>query len=245
MKITDDMLSAQAAEARELWLQACTPDALPEHRFSRKFRREMRRLVRAQKHSAAFNRSLRLARRTAAVLLLSAAVSFGCAMSVEAYRVSLINTVVRVFNDLTDYRFSSALPSETDSKAFTPPVLSGLPDTMHKTDERSTPIGYTVTYESTTDFLDLTCTRITDTSEAHKLVDTENASVTEFALHGSPVTMIEKTARSRSSGRTMTSSITCTAACPPIPAANSSRICSNSLLILQRIAIAACPAAVL
>lgn len=49
MKITDDMLSAQAAEARELWLQACTPDALPEHRFSRKFRREMRRLVRAQK----------------------------------------------------------------------------------------------------------------------------------------------------------------------------------------------------
>ena len=183
MKITDDMLSAQAAEARELWLQACTPDALPEHRFSRKFRREMRRLVRAQKHSAAFNRSLRLARRTAAVLLLSAAVSFGCAMSVEAYRVSFINTVVRVFNDL---------PSETDSKAFTPPVLSGLPDTMHKTDERSTPNGYTVTYESTTDFLDLTCTRITDTSEAHKLVDTENASVTEFALHGSPVTMIEK-----------------------------------------------------
>ena len=70
MKITDDMLSAQAAEARELWLQACTPDALPEHRFSRKFRREMRRLVRAQKHSAAFNRSLRLARRTAAVLMV-------------------------------------------------------------------------------------------------------------------------------------------------------------------------------
>ena len=63
---------------------------------------------------------------------------------------------------------------------------------MHKTDERSTPNGYTVTYESTTDFLDLTCTRITDTSEAHKLVDTENASVTEFVLHGSPVTMIEK-----------------------------------------------------
>ena len=26
MKITDDMLSAQAAEARELWLQACTPE---------------------------------------------------------------------------------------------------------------------------------------------------------------------------------------------------------------------------
>ena len=149
-------------------------------------------LMRAQKHSAAFNRSLRLARRTAAVLLLSAAVSFGCAMSVEAYRVSLINTVVRVFNDLTDYRFSSALPSETGSKAFTPPVLSGLPDAMHKTDERSTPNGYTVTYESTTDFLDLTCTRITDTSEAYKLVDTENASVTEFTLHGSPVTMIEK-----------------------------------------------------
>lgn len=192
MKITDEMLSAQAAEARELWLQACTPDAVPEHRFSLKFRREMRRLVRAQKHSAAFNRNIRLVRRTAAVLLLSAVVSFGCAMSVEAYRVSFINTVVRVFNDLTDYRFSSALPSESGNRTFTPPVLSGLPDAMHKTDERSTPNGYAVTYESDTDFLDLTCTRITDTSEAHKLVDTENASVTEFTLHSNPVTMIEK-----------------------------------------------------
>ena len=67
-----------------------------------------------------------------------------------------------------------------------------MPDTMHKTDERSTPNGYTVTYESTTDFLDLTCTRITDTSETHKLEDTENVSDTEFVLHGSPVTMIEK-----------------------------------------------------
>ena len=152
----------------------------------------MRRLIRTQKHSAVFHRNIRLVRRTAAVLLLSAAVSFGCAISVEAYRVSFINTVVRVFNDLTDYRFSSALPSETSDKTFTPPVLSGLPDAMRKTDERSTPNGYTVTYESDTDFLDLTCTQITDTSEAHKLVDTENASVTEFTLHGSPVTMIEK-----------------------------------------------------
>lgn len=116
---------------------------------------------------------------------------------------------------------------------------------MHKTDERSTPNGYTVTYESTTDFLDLTCTRITDTSEAHKLVDTENASVTEFALHGSPVTMVEKNG-------TVTLLWThddivyhLYSSLPPIPAANSSRICSDSLLILQRIAIAARPAAVL
>ena len=82
-------------------------------------------------------------------------------MSVEAYRVSLINTVVRVFNDLTDYRFSSALPSETDSKAFTQPDLSGLPETMHKTEERSTPNGNTVTYESTTHPLpNLLCTAV-------------------------------------------------------------------------------------
>lgn len=99
---------------------------------------------------------------------------------------------MRVFNDLTDYRFSSALPSESGDRTFTLPVLSGLPDAMRKTDERSTPNGYAVTYESDTDFLDLTCARITDTSEAHKLVDTENASVTEFTLHSNPVTMIEK-----------------------------------------------------
>ena len=69
MKITDDMLSAQAAEARELWLQACTPDALPEHRFSRKFRREMRRLVRAQST---------LRRLTGASVLRAARLLFCC-----------------------------------------------------------------------------------------------------------------------------------------------------------------------
>lgn len=71
MNITDDMLSAQGRRSARLCCKPARQGALPEHRFSRKFRREMRRLVRAQKHSAAFNRSLRLARRTAAVLLLS------------------------------------------------------------------------------------------------------------------------------------------------------------------------------
>ena len=148
MKITDDMLSAQAAEARELWLQVarrmrCLSTVSPEIP-ARNAPSDA-----CAKHFAAFNRSLRLARRTAAVLLLSAAVSFGCAMSVEAYRVSLINTVARVFNDLTDYRFlhRPCRPKPTARRSALP-VLSGLPDTMHKP-MSAAHLSHTVTYEST------------------------------------------------------------------------------------------------
>lgn len=193
MKITDNMLSEHAAEARDLWLAACVPEKIPEHRFSRKFNRQMRRLIREQKHSAKFNRSIRILQRTIAVLLVVITVSFGCIMSVEAYRVKFIDMVVRVFNDLTDYRFRSFESSENSETMFVPPALSYLPNTMHKIEEHNSVNGYTVTYESDDgNFLDLTCTLFADNTDTHKIVDSENAEVTELTLHGEPVTVIEK-----------------------------------------------------
>lgn len=193
MKITDDMLSEHAAEARDLWLAACLPEKIPEHRFSRKFNRQMRRLIREQKHSAKFNQSMRILQRTIAVLLVVITVSFGCMMSVEAYRVKFIDMVVRIFNDLTDYRFHSAEASENAEMVFVPPVLSYLPDAMDKVEEHSSANGYTVTYESDSgNFLDLTCTFFKDNTDTHKMLDSENAEVTELTLHGEPVAVTQK-----------------------------------------------------
>lgn len=193
MKITDDMLSEHAAEARDLWLADCFPEEIPEHRFSRKFNRQMRRLIREQKHSAKFNRSMRILQRTIAVLLVAVTISFGCMMSVEAYRVKFIDMVVRVFNGLTDYRFHSAKAPENAEAVFVPPVLSYLPDAMDKMEEYSSVNGYTVTYESDNgEFLDLTCTFFKDNTDAHKIVDSENAETAEFTLQGEPVTVTQK-----------------------------------------------------
>ena len=63
MKITDDMLYHHAEAAREKWLSETLPPQIPEHKFSGKFDRKMRKLIREQRHSAQFNRHIKLLQR--------------------------------------------------------------------------------------------------------------------------------------------------------------------------------------
>ena len=169
MKITDDMLYHHAEAAREKWLSETLPPQIPEHKFSGKFDRKMRKLIREQRHSAQFNRHIKLLRRIAAVFLLVCTISFGCVMTVDAYREKIIETVVRVFNELTDYRFSkSADMPESIAYAF-PPTLSYIPDGMIKAEENAGEQLYTVTYEGEDgNFFDLSCTIFTDETQTEK-----------------------------------------------------------------------------
>ena len=95
MKITDDMLYHHAEAAREKWLSETLPPQIPEHKFSGKFDRKMRKLIREQRHSAQFNRHIKLLQRIVAIFLLVCTVSFGGVMTVDAYREKIIETVVR------------------------------------------------------------------------------------------------------------------------------------------------------
>lgn len=193
MKITDDMLYHHAEAAREKWLSEALPPQIPEHEFSGKFDRKMRKLIREQRHSAQFNRHIKLLQRIAAVFLLICTVSFGCVMAVDAYRAKIIETVVRVFNELTDYRFSK---SDGDSGGIAyafPPTFAYIPDGMSKAEENAGEQLYTVTYEGEDDsFFDLSCTIFTDETQTEKILDTEDVQSTEFNLHGEATTLLTK-----------------------------------------------------
>ena len=78
---------------------------------------------------------MNILRRTAAVLLIIAITSFSCLMSVEAYRTKFIDMVIRMFNDLADYRFSLSESSTSNIASLPHPVLSNLPHSMYKTDD--------------------------------------------------------------------------------------------------------------
>lgn len=193
MKITDDMLYHHAEAAREKWLSETLPPQIPEHKFSGKFDRKMRKLIREQRHSAQFNRHIKLLQRIVAIFLLVCTVSFGGVMTVDAYREKIIETVVRVFNELTDYRFSkSADMPESIAYAF-PPTLSYIPDGMSKAEENAGEQLYTVTYEGEDgNFFDLSCTIFTDEKQTEKILDTEDVQSTEFELHGETATLFSK-----------------------------------------------------
>lgn len=71
MQITDDMLYQHAPEVRDLWLSTLPSDAdIPEHKFSRRFERKMKRLIREQRRSPQVNRVIRGLRRVAAIILV-------------------------------------------------------------------------------------------------------------------------------------------------------------------------------
>ena len=66
----DELLDRYAPDAGAMWLAAETPDIVPEHPFSPKFRRRMDRLIRRQGRSPAVTAALRCARRAAAYALV-------------------------------------------------------------------------------------------------------------------------------------------------------------------------------
>ena len=80
----DELLDRYAPDAGAMWLASETPDIVPEHPFSPKFRRRMERLIRRQRRSPAVTAALRCARRAAAYALVFLTLSFSCLMTVDA-----------------------------------------------------------------------------------------------------------------------------------------------------------------
>ena len=193
MKITDEMLYASASEARDLWLSSAFPDDIPEHQFSHRFNRKMKRLINEQRRSPRLNHVIHMVRRTAAILLVVATVSFSCMMTVEAYREKFIEIVTHVFHELTDYRFSAELPDSQIETELGMISLGFIPNGMDRADEYGDESFYSVSYETEDGmYFDLTCTLITENQDAHKIVDTENAITQEYSINGEEAKIISK-----------------------------------------------------
>lgn len=186
----DDLLDRYAPEAGELWLSAL-PEQAPEHEFSPKFRRKVEKLLRRQRRSPAVNAALRYGRRAAAFALVFLTLSFSCLMTVDAaFRERVIQAVVQVFQDFTEFIYTS------DSPAVEKPgnlVFTYLPEGMREQDREQDAIEFYVFYESPDGaFMELSQILVEDGAEVLLGLDTENAKVTYFEVHGVEAMGIEK-----------------------------------------------------
>ena len=186
----DKLLDRYAPEAGELWLSAL-PDPAPEHEFSPKFRRKVEKLLRRQRRSPAVNAALRYGRRAAAFALVFLTLSFSCLMTVNAaFRERVIQAVVQVFQDFTEFVYTS------DSSTVEEPgnlVFTYLPEGMGEQDREQDAIEFYVFYESTDGaFMELSQILVEDGAEVLLGLDTENAKVTYFEVHGVEAMGIEK-----------------------------------------------------
>lgn len=186
----DELLDRCAPEAGELWLSAL-PEQAPEHEFSPKFRRKVEKLLRRQRRSPAVNAALRYGRRAAAFALVFLTLSFSCLMTVNAaFRERVIQAVVQVFQDFTEFVYTS------DSSAVGKPgnlVFTYLPEGMEVQVREQDELGFYVYMEDLEgEFIELDQSLVENENSMTLLLDTENAVVTDFVIRGVSALGIEK-----------------------------------------------------
>ena len=186
----DELLDRYAPEAGELWLSAL-PEPAPEHEFSPKFRRKVEKLLRRQRRSPAVNAALRYGRRAAAFALVFLTLSFSCLMTVDAaFRERVIHAVVQVFPDFTEFVYTS------DSSTVEEPgnlVFTYLPEGMEEQAREQDELGFYVYMENLEgEFIELDQSLVENGTEMLLGLDTENAKVTYFEVHGVDAVGIEK-----------------------------------------------------
>lgn len=191
MKLTDELLEQHAAEARDLWLSTLPQqEEVPPHKFSRRFERKMRRLRAEQRRSPRMNRVVHILRYVAAC----AAVILCIGGTAYAYRIGVIDTIVRVFREYTSITYSSETAAE--DAEFPESTLTYIPDGMERSEderiEENDNYRFTVyTGTNNTKFY-LEETAVISNSRDAQNINTEDAVVNHFVIDGEQAISSEK-----------------------------------------------------
>lgn len=193
MKLTDEMLCEYAQRAEELWLSVLPANAeIPEHKFSKKFEKRMKKLIRNQRRAPWVNKCISISKRAAVVAFAILTVSFSCLMCVEAYRAKFIEVITEIFEDLTQFSFSSSFAAPTELGELT---FDYLPDGISEVYRESGPQNRSLSIY----FEDVNGQRIRIEQEivasgkqTTMILDTENAEVSTINFNGYEATLIVK-----------------------------------------------------
>lgn len=193
MEITEEMLYEYAPKAEKLWLDSLPPDdQIPEHQFSRRFERKIKKLIRDQRRSPSMRQFMRIARQSAAVILVVISLSFSCLMTVEAYRAKFIEIVTEVFYDLTHFTLFS---SWSEDMGLGEIEFNYLPDGMHEVEREifDEPQEQTLYFEDAQGHqIKVSQTLLADDTNSDLILDTEDADVTAIAFGDGDAVLIEK-----------------------------------------------------
>lgn len=191
MRITDEMIYQAAEEAAQLWLSTL-PDVceLPEPRYSKQFHMRMNKLMLNADHPFYFRRGIPHLRRTASAVLIAILIMLSLLMTVQAYREKVIDTVVQVFPELTQYRF---LNEAADNSPFPEIIFAYIPEDMISVVNSEFKNQKYILFESPKGvFFELTVSRITGSTAYEKIVDSEDAKIFEQTIQGADASIIQK-----------------------------------------------------
>lgn len=193
MKLSEEMLYEHVRKAEELWLNSLpSEDEIPEHKFSNKFERKMKKLIREQQRAPWLNKFILASKRVAVVALAILTVSFSCLMCVEAYREKFLKIITEVFEDFTQFSFSSSWNATPELGEI---EFDYLPEGMSEVDREydSETYSQSIDFEATEGRLFSISQDMASSSKQSTLIlDTEDAEVTKIDFKGYNATLIVK-----------------------------------------------------
>ena len=193
MKITDDMLYQAAPKAEKLWLDMLPSDNdLPEHQFSKDFERKMKKLIRVQRRSPGLTRFISASKRIAMIALVVLTVSFSCLMCVEAYREKFLSIIIEVFEDFTQFSFSSSWNADPELGEI---EFDYLPEGMSEVHREYDPQidSQTIYFEDAEGRrFNISQDMVSGGGQTTMILDTEDAEVTNYDFNGYDATLVVK-----------------------------------------------------
>lgn len=180
MIITDEQLYKNAPFARDIWYETVKLKySDDEHLFSFKFRKKMNVLIKESKKKNT-TRIGALVRRTVAIIFIAITVSLAATMSVEAYREKVIEVVKYIFEECTNYIFSSG----KDANEILDVFIEDIPDGYLLAYENKTMHSYNAYFINGNNNV-LVSVVMENKNMSHAVtIDSENASVEEIVING-------------------------------------------------------------
>lgn len=105
--VNDEFLYAHMKSAENIILDKLPKEDDLSHKYSKKFKRKMNRLLKEEKRSPSFNRFVNYGKKVAMIFLIVASVIFATTMSIEAYRARFFEKVIEILEDYTSITFDT------------------------------------------------------------------------------------------------------------------------------------------
>ncbi|HBF0442203.1 TPA: DUF4367 domain-containing protein [Clostridioides difficile] len=179
------MLQENIPIATQIILDNLPSDDELNHVFSKGFERKMKKLIKQQKRSNITNKIIFYSKRTAIIFLIVLASLFTVTMSSEALRTRFFELVVKVYEDLTSFVFSTDAGVENENLKIIEPKY--IPNEFKEIDRVD---DFIITYRNNKNIqIKYTFYEIGSDSI---ILDTENAKVESILINGNKAKYIEK-----------------------------------------------------
>lgn len=132
--LQENQLIQYMKEAEAVWMDQIPPETELHHRFSGRFLRRMRALLRYERRSVRMRRAVSDFRRLAAALLLILGIGGVLTLSVDAYRAKFFEIIMEVFPELTSIRTT---PRDPSAEHEFEPVEPGYVPEGYEVEERT------------------------------------------------------------------------------------------------------------